>query len=184
MIKLFRFDNYKLTISEEAFTIKVFADIWNRDKSKDKSVAIAELGFVYHFCDPRSDYQSIVSKTERQKAIIEGEGLKKTWKPDDIVKNAINYYCQFKPIASHLLESTRIAVDKVRKFLEEIDLNATDNNGKPLYTINNIINAIKESMKLVKEVDAAEKALNIELKSIGKMRGGAEKSLMEDSFLD
>lgn len=183
MLKLFKFDNFKLTISEEAFTIKVFADIWNRDKSKDKSVAFAELGYVYHFCDPRSDYQSIVSKTERQKAIIEGEGLKK-WKPDKVVKEAMEYYSQFKPIASYLLESTRIAVDKVRKFLEEIDLNATDNNGKPLYTINHIINAIKESMKLVKEVDAAEKALNTELKSIGKMRGKAEKSLMADSFLD
>lgn len=183
MLKLFRFENYKLTISEEAFTIKVFADIWNRDKSKDKSVALAELGYIYHFCDPRSDYQSIVSETERQKAIIDGEGLKK-WKPDALVKEAMEYYCKFKPIASLLLEDTRIAVDKVRKFLKDVDLEAVDNNGKPLYTISNIVSAIKQSMQLVKQVDEAEKALNKDLQSIAKMRGGAEKSLMEDSFLD
>lgn len=183
MLKLFKFDNFRLTISEEAFTIKVFADIWNRDKSKDKSVALAELGFVYHFCDPRSDYQSIVSESERQKAIIDGEGLKK-WKPDTLVKEAIEYYCKFKPTAALLLEDTRVAIDKVRKFLKDIDLNAVDGNGKPIYTINTVVSAIDKIPTLMKKLDDAEKALTKDLQAVTKMRGGAEKSLMEDSFLD
>lgn len=183
MIKLFRFENYRLTISEEAFTIKVFADIWKRDLSKDKSVAIAELGFVYHFCDPRSDYQSIVSEPERQQAIIDGEGLKK-WKPDSLVKEAIEYYCKFKPMASYLLDDTRVAIDKVRKFLKDIDLNAVDANGKPIYTISNVVTAIKQIPLLVKQLDEAERAMNKDLEAVSKMRGNAEKSLMADSFLD
>lgn len=183
MIKLFRFENYRLTISEEAFTIKVFADIWNRDKSKDKSIALAELGYVYHFSDPRSDYQSIVSEPERQQAIIDGEGLKK-WKPDSLVKEAIEYYCKFKPMASYLLEDTRVAIDKVRKFLKDIDLNAVDANGKPIYTISNVVTAIKQIPLLVKQLDEAERAMNKDLEAVSKMRGNAEKSLMADGFLD
>ena len=183
MLKLFKFDNFKLTISEEAFTIKVFADIWKRDTSKDKSVALAELGFIYHFCDPRSDYQSIVSEPERQQAIIYGEGLKK-WKPDSLVKQAMEYYEKFKPMAALILDDTRVATDKVRKFLRDIDLNATDSNGKPLYTLSTVVSAIDKIPALMKKLDEAEKALNKDLQTVTKMRGGAEKSLMEDSFLD
>jgi len=183
MIKLFKFENYKLTISEEAFTIKVFADIWNRDKSKDKSIAISELGFVYHFCDPRSDYASIVSEPEREQAIIEGEGLTK-WKPDTLVKEAMTYYEKFKPMAALVLEDTRVAIDKVRIFLRNIDLNATDANGKPIYTLSNVVSAIDKVPTLIKKLDEAEKALTKDLQAVTKMRGGAEKSLMEDDFLE
>lgn len=183
MIKLFRFENYKLKISEEAFTIAVFRDIWERDKTKDKRIALAELGYVYHFADPRSDYQSIVSEIERENAIIEGEGLLK-WKPDELVKDAIEYYCKFKPMASYLLEDTRTAIDKVRKFLAGIDLNAVDEKGKPIYAINTVVNAIKQIPVLIKEFDEAEKALNKDLQAVSKMRGNSEKTIMEDGFLD
>lgn len=183
MIKLFRFENYKLKISEEAFTIAVFRDIWERDKTKDKRIALAELGYVYHFADPRSDYQSIVSEIERENAIIEGEGFLK-WKPDGLVKKAIEYYCKFKPTASYLLEDTRTAIDKVRKFLADIDLNAVDGNGKPIYTINTVVSAIKQIPKLISELDEAEKALTKDLQSVSRMRGNTEKTIMEDGFLD
>ena len=183
MIKLFRFENYKLKISEEAFTIAVFRDIWDRDKTKDKRIALAELGYVYHFADPRSDYQSIVNEIERENAIVEGEGFLK-WKPDELVKKAIEYYCKFKPMASYLLEDTRTAIDKVRKFLAGIDLNAVDEKGKPIYAINTVVNAIKQIPVLIKEFDEAEKALNKDLQAVSKMRGNSEKTIMEDGFLD
>lgn len=183
MLKLFKFENYKLEISEEAFTIKCFRDIWNRDKSKGKEKALAELGYIYHFADPRSDYQSIVSEPERSAKIIEGEGLGK-WKPDALVNEAMEYYCSLKPIASMLLEDTRVAIDKVRKFLANIDLNAVDGNGKPIYTISSVVTAIKQIPTLVKELDEAERTLKKDLQVATKMRGNAEKSLMEDGFLD
>ena len=183
MLKLFKFENYKLTISEEAFTLDAFKKIWDRDKSKDKHIAISELGFVYHFSDPRSDYQSIVNESERQSEIIKGEGLGK-WQPDKVVKDAIEYYSKFKPTASYLLEDTRVAIDKIRMFLKDIDLNAVDNNNKPIYTLNTVVSAIKQIPSLIKELDEAEKALNKDLQSVSKMRGNAEKSLMEDSFLN
>lgn len=42
-----------------------------------------------------------------------------------------------------LLEDTRVAVDKLRKLLREIDLDATDEKGKPKYTLNTITSTIK-----------------------------------------
>ena len=72
-MKLFRYEGYKVVISEEAFALKVFRQIWNRDRSVNKDKAIMELGYVYFMTDPRSDYQYIVDEDERSKAIIEGE---------------------------------------------------------------------------------------------------------------
>lgn len=55
-MKLFKFEQYKVTISEEAFAMKPFKQIWNRDKSQSKDKAISELSYVYFMQDPRSDY--------------------------------------------------------------------------------------------------------------------------------
>ena len=54
-MKLFRYEGYKVVISEEAFALKVFRQIWNRDRSVNKDKAIMELGYVYLMTDPRSD---------------------------------------------------------------------------------------------------------------------------------
>ena len=63
-MKLFRYEGYKVVISEEAFALKVFSQIWNRDRSVNKDKAIMELGYVYFISDPRSDYQYIVDEDE------------------------------------------------------------------------------------------------------------------------
>ena len=181
-MKLFKYEGYKVVISEEAFALKVFRQIWNRDRSVNKDKAIMELGYVYFMVDPRSDYQYLVDEDERSKAIIEGEGLPNNWKPDKIVTEAMEFYSRFKPTAALLLEDTRYAVDKLRKLLREIDLNQLDDKGKPIYTLNSITATIKQVPSLAKDLDEAEKALASEMRSEGKMRGRGEKTIFEDSL--
>ena len=181
-MKLFKYEGYKVVISEEAFALKVFRQIWNRDRSVNKDKAIMELGYIYFMVDPRSDYQYLVDEDERSKAIIEGEGLPNNWKPDKIVTEAMEFYSRFKPTAALLLEDTRYAVDKLRKLLREIDLNQLDDKGKPIYTLNSITATIKQVPSLAKDLDEAEKALASEMRSEGKMRGQGEKTIFEDNL--
>lgn len=181
-MKLFKYEGYKIVISEEAFALKVFRQIWNRDRSVNKDKAIMELGYVYFMADPRSDYQYLVDEEERSKAIIEGEGLPNNWKPDKVVTEAMKFYSRFKPTAALLLEDTRYAVDKLRKLLREIDLNQLDDKGKPIYTLNSITATIKQVPSLAKDLDEAEKALASEMRSEGKMRGQGEKTIFEDNL--
>lgn len=181
-MKLFKYEGYKIHISEEALTLKVFKNIWNRDKTRTKETALAELGFIYFMADPRSDYQYIIDEDERIAAIKEGEGLPPKWKPDVLVEEGLRVYRSFTPTSALLLADTRVAVDKLRKLLREIDLNAMDKNGKPVYTLNTITATIKQVPSLVKDLDEAEKALATEYKQEGKMRGNAEKSMMDDTL--
>ena len=86
-------------------------------------------------------------------------------------------------ISAELLRSTKIAVDKVRQFLEEIDLTATDEKGKLLYPINTVTAAIKQVPQLAKEVKEAEKMIAKEIEEQGRARGGNEnKKIYEDGI--
>lgn len=181
-MKLFKYEGYKVVISEEAFALKVFRQIWNRDRSVNKDKAIMELGYVYFMIDPRSDYQYLVDEEERSKAIIEGEGLPSNWKPDKTVTEAMQFYSRFKPTAALLLEDTRVAVEKLRKLLRDIDLQETDDKGRPVYTLNTITATIKQVPSLAKDLDEAERALASEMRNEGKMRGQGEKTIFEDNL--
>lgn len=181
-MKLFKYEGYKVVISEEAFALKPFRTIWNRDRSESKTKAIMELGYIYFMVDSRSDYQYLVDENERSKAIIEGEGLANNWKPDKVVKEAMDFYGGFRTISALLLEDTRYAVDKLRKLLREIDLNETDDRGKPIYTLNTITSTIRQIPDLVKSLDEAERTITQETKSITTVRGQWDKTLMEDNL--
>lgn len=179
-MKLFKFEGYKITISEEAFALVPFKRIWMRDKSSSKNKAISELGFIYFMTDIRSDYQYIIDEESRKKAIKEGEGLPDDWEPDKLILEAMEFYKTFKPASALLLEDTRVAVDKLRTLLREIDLGALDDKGKPIYTLNTITATIKQIPSLVKDLNEAESAIAKEIAQSNKVRGSQEKSMYED----
>ena len=179
MIKLFKYEGYKLNISEEALLLKPFKEIWQRDKSKNKDKALQELGYIYFMSDPRSDYQYLVDEEERSKAIKEGEGIDSKWKPDKLVLDAITFYKSFKPTSALLLEDTRAMINGYRLKLREI---TTDMSNLDIKEIKDLGAVIKQIPSLIKDLDEAEKALNSELKTSGRMRGSGEKTLFEDGI--
>ena len=179
-MKLFKYEGYRITISEEALLLKPFKVIWKRDKTANKERALMELGFIYFFCDIRSDYQYIVDEEARKESIKEGEGLPKNWEPDAQIIEAMEFYNTFKPTSALLLEDTRFAVDKLRKLLREIDLNQTDDKGKPIYTLNTVTATIKQVPSLVRDLDEAERSIAKEIAQSDKARGAQTKSIYED----
>ena len=173
-MKLFKYDSYKVVISEEAMAIKAFRDIWEADKTVDKTMAVQELGYVYFMCDPRSDYMVISDEAERSAAISEQEGLPDKWKPGKRVEAAMEL--------AILLEDIRASVDKLRATLRDMDLTATDQSGKPLIKANDYVAALERLMKLYPALKDAERAMSTDMAEAGRMRGGGEKTVFEDGF--
>ena len=133
-MKLFKYQGFNLTISEEAMMLKPFKDLWKRDKSRNKEQAMQELAYIYFMEDTRSDYQVYIDKEERSKQIKLGEGMKESWKPDKLVLEAQEFYAGFKSEAALLLEDIRVAITKLREFIKTIDLIATDDKSNPKKT--------------------------------------------------
>lgn len=182
-MKLFKFEEYRLKISEEALAIKAFRDIWERDKSPVKSKAIQELSYIYFFCDPRSDYMFLVDEETRSAKIKEQEGLSNKWKPDKLILEAMDVYKYLTTsTGTLLLQDTRELIDKMRKQLKEIDLSKTDDKGKPIYTLNMVTATIKLIPGLLRDLSEAEKAVNAEVEEASEARGEAVKHLFEDGF--
>lgn len=177
MIKLFKYEGYKIVISEEAFALKPFRQIWQRDKTINKDKALMELGFIYFFCDPRSEYQFLVDEKERMEAIKEGEGLPPKWEPDKLLIEAMDFYKSFKPISALLLEDTRFMVNKFRLKLRELDFDNLE-----VREFKEITAIVKQITPLIKDLDEAEKALNSEMRNVGRMRGQGEKTIFEDDL--
>lgn len=176
-MKLLKYEGYKVVIEPELLTLKPFKQIWTRDRTVNKDRALAEIAFIYFMADPRSDYQYLVDEKERMEAIKEGEGLPPKWQPDRIVTEAMDFYMSFKPISALLLEDTRFMVDKYRKRLK-----AQEFDDLEIKDLKEVGALIKQIPPLVKDLDEAEKALNSEMKSSGKMRGSGEKTIFEDDL--
>lgn len=180
MLKLFTYEGYQLRVEPEALLLTPFKAIWDRDKSKNKATAMQELGYIYFMGDPRSDYQYIVDEKQRTEEIKKGQGMPSKWKPDKLVLAALSFYNSFKPTSAALLEDTRVAVDKLRQLLRDIDLEAVDDKGKPIYTLNTITATIKQIPALVKDLDTAEKTLAKDIIAEARARGSQSKAAFED----
>ena len=97
---------------------------------------MTQMSIIYFLADPRSSYNYIIDEGERLKTIIEQEGLPSTFKIDKKLQEAIDVYKKHVITTSYLLlQDTKLAIDKVRQFLRDVDLTSTDDKGKPLYTI-------------------------------------------------
>lgn len=183
IMKLFKYENYKVVISEEALALKPFKIIWNRDKTASKDRAISELAYVYFMEDPASDYQYIVDREERSNSIIESEGLNSKWKPDKAVIEAMEFYSSFKSTSALILEDTRKVAENLRKALPTLDITEEDERGKPKHTIAEITKAIRELNILIKELAETERVIAKEMAATnGRVRGQKAKKLFEDGL--
>jgi nucleotidyltransferase/DNA polymerase involved in DNA repair len=182
---LVEYINYEIKPTQEALLIKPIRKLYNQDRSKTKDKFYQALSILYFYIDPRSSYSYITDDDERLEAIIEQEGLPKNYKISKELQLAINTYKQLTTtISSQLLEDTYIAIDKVRKFLRNIDLYATDEkSGRPLYTISSVTAAIKAIPQLTKDIQEVEKQVNSDVLEVGRKRGGdVGKAMFEDGF--
>ena len=177
MMKLLKYEGYKVVIEPELLTLKPFKQIWARDKTVNKDKALAEIAFIYFMTDPRSDYQYLVDDNERMEAIKEGEGLPAKWQPDKVVTEAMNFYMSFKPISALLLEDARFMVDKYRKRLKAQEFDELE-----IKDLKEAGALIKQIPSLVRDLNEAEKALNSEMRDSGRMRGQGEKTIFEDDL--
>lgn len=176
-MKLLKYEGYRLTFEPEILTLKVFKKLYARDKTKDKSRFLQELGLIYFYVDPRSDYQYLTDEEERLNNIIEGEGLPKNFKIDPLLNDAIDYYKSFRPTSALLLEDTRAMIEGYRLKIKAI---TTQMGNLEIKDIKDLGAIIKQLPSLIKDLNETEKAVTKELIQEDKVRGSAEKAIYED----
>lgn len=180
-MNLLEYKDYQVTISPEALLVGPIRKLYNKDRTVNKEKFMQQMSVVFFMADPRSSYNYIIDLDSRLNEIKEQEGLPANYTISEELAEVIEIYKKLNHTTSTLLlEDTRAAVDKVRKFLRDVDLTLMDSNGKPVYTINSITTALKQIPQLAKDLLETEKLVTREIEEAGRMRGGnSRKSLMD-----
>ena len=167
-MKLFKYEGYEVRVAPEALNLRPFKKIWDRDKTKQKEIAMQELAFLYFYCDPRSDYQYIVDDEDRMQAVKEGIGFANDWKPDNVIQSAVSFYSSFDSSAGVLLKAAARAVKRIQETLDNLQPE-------------DYMAAVKLVPEVAAMIQEAEKALNTE-EEYGEARGSIEKGMFEDGL--
>lgn len=182
---LVEYDNYEIIVTQEALLIKPIRDLYNSDRSKYKEKFMQQMAIMYFCIDPRSSYNYIVEEDERMQVVLEEQGLPSDFVIGKKLAEAMEVYKKHTLTTSSLLiQDTRIAIDKVRTFLREIDLKETDGRGKPIHTLSSITSTIKQIPELSENLMKAERAIAKEITETSRARGGDTHNTIMDNGLE
>lgn len=186
-MKLFEYKNHKLEIADEVTTIKVFADLHKRDKSKDKELFFRELAYIYHMCDIKSDFLIINNEEERSDEVKLRVDLDVDWQPDAYVKAAMDVYKErtISPTMKIYLDALRGALDTA-KYLSNAGALLAERNPRtelPIIKPNDITASLDKISKIIKDLKAAEKeVIKEKMDNEGRMKGSQEMSMFEEGL--
>ena len=183
IMNLFEIVNNVVTFSPQALMIKPFKAIWDADESEDKTQALLEMSYIYYMADDRSDFMHILDNDEREEEVAKFIGLPDSWSGNrkDLVR-AIHYYEQLSETTStRLLKSTRLVLQKISEFLDNINMNERDERTKkPIHDISKITSAVEKIPKLVKAINEIEKEV-IKEKELKAQSGNRTQSMFDDT---
>lgn len=173
-MKLIKVDGYQIVPTDEAMLIKPVRQLYRADRTKDKEKFLEQMSYVYYMTDPRSSYIGLPEE-ERHRRIVEEQGLPENFTPNDQLKEVMEIYKSVTTTESmKLLNSMRVAIQKISYFLEHVDLFEVDDKGKPLYSISAVTAATDKVPVLAKKLQETEKIVAAEIEEAGRARGGSE----------
>lgn len=166
------------------FELKPLKVLIDRDKTKNKDIAKAELAFIWLYADPKSDYFGVPNEEKKLAEIIQILNLPKDWKFDAKIKAAIEFYQEItKTTTTNLLEKMKKTINKLSDFLEDIDFTLLDKNDKPIYDMKKVVDTATQIPKLLTTLKDIEDRVKEEQSVVEKkIRGDRQLSVHEDGI--
>lgn len=183
-MQLFEIKNDIVSFADETYLLKPFSAIIDRDKSKGKTIAKAELAAVFFFSDYKSDFSTILDEDEKLKLVKSYIiGMAEDWKPDKLFYDAVEFYKERqKTLSIKLLESARKGVDKISKYLENVDLDKVDKQGKLLFNAKQFSDTIKGAGDMTESLTKLEDQVKKEIQEKKNNFGSRNKNTFEDDL--
>lgn len=179
MAFLFVVENNVAKPNTETLLIPPFKDIWERDKSEEKTVSINEFTYIELMTskkksNPFSGYSDDVRHEKLCEMIFEDVD----WKPDVLVEKALIKMRVFHEEASPTYQyyvDNLITAENTRTFLKNIDLNErNEKTGNPLYKPKDVTSAIADTEKVIQTLDLLRDKVEQELFETVKTRSNRQ----------
>lgn len=171
----------KLVIQPEALAIPAYAEIWTRDKTKDKKIAIQELGYVWYKAslDKHNPFRHFYGE-ERDRVIRESI-MPKNWKPDVEILKAVNQFEKNNyTMATGFINAAMSACNKLKMYYETVDLNERTATGGLVHKASDLMKNIADVGKTLEGLRTLEKQQTNEEGEDDKIRGGGKIGAFEE----
>jgi hypothetical protein len=156
-----------ITASDYCLTMKSFKALAKKYKGED---LLKRLAFVYFMEDPRSSYAGFTEEVKWEEVCL-SQFNKKDWKEDALTKACREEYSSLDSSAVILLKSARASISKMKEWLDNIDIMAVDDNGRPLYDPSKHSNLLEKMGKTMAGLKALEEEVKKESEQLDT-RGG------------
>lgn len=181
MAYLFVIQDRLVQPNPETLLISPFKEIWNRDKSEGKEVALQEFAYIEFMTSFKKSnpYRQLPEREKEVKVRSSTVKLEK-WEPDDLVLEGIKTIRMFQTEASttfRYYESAKNAIEAMIDFFNTVDLSEKNyKSGNPLYQPQQITRAFNDLEKNIANLKALEKRVNEEILEESKKKGDKEIS--------
>lgn len=174
-----------LEVDPIAYTLEPLKKLWDRDKTKTKQKAIADIAFIYYTTDYRSTFFNTPEK-ERETEVMKHLNIPRNWNPDDQVRDAQVFYREMqKTPALTLLEDAIAGISKLSTYLRDINFDETEVNErtgevKPKHDIKKYADTIKQIPSIVNALNELKTAVRKEQEAEKGLRGNRKKGMYMD----
>ena len=173
---LFIVDKQVVKPNVETLLLSPFKEIWERDLTPGKFVAIDELTFIEFMSsvkksNPYRGYDIPERKKRLAKDIMKQEG----YIPDDLMRDGIDFLLEHQKTSSTTYSyylSARAAAEKLQHFFNTFDMNSVNiKTGAPIYKPKEITTSLIDTARVVENLDALEEKVINEIYETAKNKG-------------
>ena len=159
----------------ETLLLSPFKEIWERDTTEHKEIAIKEFTFIELMSskkktNPYAGYEDDIRLKKLTEKLFE-EG----WEMDTLIEQGLAIIVEWQIEASPTYQyyiSVLNAANQMRKFFNNFDINERNpKNGNPVYKPRDITSAINDTNKTLQNLNSMKESVEQELFESEKVRG-------------
>lgn len=182
MSLLFKIQGKVVVPNEETLLVSPFKEIWARDKSSSKGMAIKEFTFIEFMTsmlksNPYREYSEAKKESKIRSDIFDEEDK---WVPDDLIDRGMKKIIEFQTEGSITYSywmSNKAAAEKMINFFNTFDMD--ERNPKtlnPVYKPKDITGAIGDARKTLETLNSLKSKVDEEVYETSRNKSGKEIS--------
>lgn len=176
-------------VTADLVLIKEFKDLLSPARNKcqedpsglDHLRADREFTYIYLAISWKSPYANYSEQERHQAALKDGEITEEEWE-DPTFRAACRKYKALQESNRYvrLLQAAELVTDRIIDYFNNLNLNETDDQGKPLIKIADIQKAMENSAKQIETLNQLEALVKKEITEQTQIRGGAVEGFIPD----
>lgn len=183
-MQLIKYENFSITISDEAYLIRPIRRMFMKDRTKEKEQFFQYMSILYFVYDPRSIYSYIVDEKSRLEEVLLQEGIDPNkFKIDKEFQEVIDIYQKIiETPSSKALKNARKLISDLEDEMGKVKISAIVEEEKKVVALKNLA-ALGETLpKLAKNLINIEKEVINEITETSKARGNKELTVTDNGL--